>query len=45
MWVNWDVDELKAMKGKIDQPHQLSITMNGWPFGDGGDGSKDALKF
>ena len=43
LWVNWDVDELKSRKDELSRPDQLSITMNGWPFGQ--DASTEALKF
>jgi hypothetical protein len=42
---NWDVEELKARKEELSKPDQLTITMNGWPFGQGGDGGQAALKF
>ena len=45
LWSNWDVDELKANKEQLEKASQLTITMNGWPFGEGGDDSKDSLKF
>jgi len=44
LWCNWDVDELKSRKEELSKPDQLTITMNGWPFGTSADGSKDALK-
>lgn len=43
LWVNWDVDELKQRKEELSKPNQLTITMNGWPFGQ--DASAEALKF
>lgn len=43
VWCNWDVDELKSRKEELSQPNQLTITMNGWPFGQSANGS--ALKF
>ena len=46
LWCNWDVEELIERKDFLSRPNQLTITMNGWPFGHGGaDGSKEALKF
>lgn len=45
LWCNWDVEELKSRKEELSKPDQLTVTMNGWPFGSGADGSKDALKF
>ncbi|KAI9688757.1 MAG: hypothetical protein M1822_001114 [Bathelium mastoideum] len=34
LWVNWDVDELKARTKEIEAGPQLSIGLVGWPFGD-----------
>lgn len=45
LWSNWDVDELKSRKDELSKPNALAITLNGWPFGQEGDGGKDALKF
>lgn len=45
VWCNWDVEELLAKKDVLSQPNQLTITYNGWPFGEGEDDSKDSLKF
>jgi hypothetical protein len=42
---NWDVEELKARKEELSKPDQLTITMNGWPFGQGGDSGQSALQF
>lgn len=44
-WVNWDVPELLSMKEKLEQPNQLSITLQGWPFGHADDSSGESLKF
>ena len=33
------------MKDKLEQPNQLSITLQGWPFGHGDDSSGESLKF
>lgn len=43
LWVNWDVDELKGRKEELSKPDQLTITMNGWPFGQ--DAATEALRF
>ena len=33
VWANWDVEEMIAMKDKIEKdPHLLRPTMGGWPF-------------
>ena len=45
LWCNWDVDELKSRQEELSKPHALIVTLNGWPFGQEGDGGKDALKF
>ncbi|OBT89059.1 hypothetical protein VE02_02016 [Pseudogymnoascus sp. 03VT05] len=34
LWANWDVDELKARAKEIKSSAQLSIGLDGWPFGD-----------
>lgn len=34
MWVNWDVDELKARAEEIQAGTQFDIQLVGWPFGD-----------
>jgi hypothetical protein len=39
------VDELKSRKEELSKPNALAITLNGWPFGQEGDGGKVALKF
>jgi NAD(P)-dependent dehydrogenase (short-subunit alcohol dehydrogenase family) len=32
LWANWDVDDLKALKGKIEaDPSVLKVTLGGWP--------------
>jgi hypothetical protein len=33
LWCNWDVEELKSRHEELQKPDQLTITMNGWPFG------------
>ena len=43
LWVNWDVEELKSRKAELEKPNVLTITMNGFPFGDEVDG--EAMKF
>ncbi|KAL7958507.1 hypothetical protein V8C34DRAFT_304727 [Trichoderma compactum] len=32
VWVNWDVDELKAKKGEIINNDLLTVGIGGWPF-------------
>lgn len=32
LWVNWDVDELKARAKELESSTQLSIGLSGWPF-------------
>lgn len=32
VWVNWDVDELCAMKEKIEGSGTMTINTLGWPF-------------
>ena len=33
IWCNWDVDELKAKKDKIDSdPAFMGLGVMGWPF-------------
>lgn len=33
VWANWDVEQLKAMEGKIaGDPAMLNMGMNGWPY-------------
>ncbi|KAK9780156.1 putative oxidoreductase [Seiridium cardinale] len=32
LWVNWDVDELKARAEEIENSAQLEIQLVGWPF-------------
>lgn len=32
LWANWDVDELKARKGEIEESNLLEIGLIGWPF-------------
>lgn len=34
LWVNWDVDELKARAKELEANSQLSIGLVGWPFQD-----------
>jgi NAD(P)-dependent dehydrogenase (short-subunit alcohol dehydrogenase family) len=34
LWANWDVDELKGNKDKIESTPLLSIGLQGWPFGE-----------
>lgn len=33
LWVNWDVDELKARAKEIEGTQLFSIELGGWPFG------------
>ena len=39
VWVNWDVDELCAMKEKIVWSNTMTINTLGWPFTHGDDSS------
>lgn len=32
VWVNWDVDELKAKKDEIINDDLLTVSLGGWPF-------------
>lgn len=32
VWVNWDVDELKAKKDEIINNDLLTVSLGGWPF-------------
>jgi hypothetical protein len=32
VWVNWDVEELKAKAEEISSGDQLTVGINGWPF-------------
>lgn len=32
VWVNWDVDELKAKKDEIVNSNLLTVALEGWPF-------------
>ena len=34
LWVNWDVDELKAKAKEIEGGANLGIGLVGWPFDD-----------
>lgn len=33
LWMNWDVDELKAQADEIEKTHNFSVEMVGYPFG------------
>ena len=33
VWANWDVDELKSVKEKIQESSLLTVGVEGWPFG------------
>lgn len=33
LWVNWDVDELKARSKEIQKGQEFNIQLVGWPFG------------
>lgn len=33
VWVHWDVEELEAMKGRIEGSRVMTIGYEGWPFG------------
>jgi len=33
LWVNWDVDELKARSSEIEGSTELNVQVVGWPFG------------
>jgi hypothetical protein len=35
LWVNWDVDELKARAKEIEAGTELNIGLVGWPWGGG----------
>jgi len=32
VWVNWDVDELKARAKEIEEGSLLTLSLDGWPF-------------
>lgn len=32
LWTNWDVDELKARAGELENSPQLTIGLVGYPF-------------
>ena len=32
LWVNWDVEELKAQAKEIEGTQRLGIGLDGWPF-------------
>lgn len=34
LWVNWDVDELKARAKEIEEGQEFNIQVVGWPFGE-----------
>jgi hypothetical protein len=33
LWVNWDVDELKARSSEMEGSTELNVQVVGWPFG------------
>jgi len=33
LWANWDVEELKARAENIKGSGLLTMSLNGWPFG------------
>ena len=33
LWVNWDVDELKAQAKEIEAGTKFNVSLVGWPFG------------
>ena len=32
VWANWDVNELLAMKERIEGTSLLTLSLDGWPF-------------
>jgi hypothetical protein len=32
VWINWDVDELKAQAKKIQESNLFTTTVAGWPY-------------